>query len=73
LESISKIGFWLKIAAGPNFPAAQDFPSDRKISVGRKPQVRLRRIEDFKQGTNKDIGPKDIFEMGSNKNWRLKV
>ena len=24
-------------------------------------------VEDFKRGTNKDIGPKDIFEMGSNK------
>jgi hypothetical protein len=23
-------------------------------------------VEDFKHGTNKDIGPKDIFEMGSN-------
>jgi hypothetical protein len=22
-------------------------------------------VEDFKEGTNKDIGPKDIFEMGS--------
>jgi hypothetical protein len=22
-------------------------------------------VEDFKRGTNKDIGPKDIFEMGS--------
>ena len=24
-------------------------------------------VEDFKRGTNKDIGPKDIFELGSNK------
>jgi hypothetical protein len=24
-------------------------------------------VEDLKRGTNKDIGPKDIFEMGSNK------
>jgi hypothetical protein len=23
-------------------------------------------VEDLKLGTNKDIGPKDIFEMGSN-------
>jgi hypothetical protein len=23
-------------------------------------------VEDFKRGANKDIGPKDIFEMGSN-------
>jgi len=22
-------------------------------------------VEDFKRGTNKDIGPKDIFEMAS--------
>jgi hypothetical protein len=22
-------------------------------------------VEDFKRGANKDIGPKDIFEMGS--------
>jgi hypothetical protein len=22
-------------------------------------------VEDFKGGTNKDIGPKDIFELGS--------
>jgi hypothetical protein len=25
-------------------------------------------VEDLKRGTNKDIGPKDIFEMGSTKN-----
>jgi hypothetical protein len=25
-------------------------------------------VEDLKRGTNKDIGPKDIFEMGSNEN-----
>jgi hypothetical protein len=49
LEAISKIGFWFKIAAWPSF----------------KPEVRLRRIEDLKRGTNKDIGPKDIFEMAS--------
>jgi len=24
-------------------------------------------VEDLKRGTNKDIGPKDIFEMGSRK------
>jgi len=24
-------------------------------------------VEDLKRGTNKDIGPKDIFEMGSKK------
>ena len=24
-------------------------------------------VEDLKLGTNKDIGPKDIFEMASNK------
>ena len=24
-------------------------------------------VEDLKRGTNKDIGPKGIFEMGSNK------
>jgi hypothetical protein len=23
-------------------------------------------VEDLKRGTNKDIGPKDIFEIGSN-------
>ena len=38
-----------KIAAGPSF----------------KPQVRLRRIEDLKQGPNKDIEPKNISEIGS--------
>ena len=24
-------------------------------------------VEDFKRGSNKDIGPKDIFEIGSNR------
>jgi hypothetical protein len=28
-------------------------------------------VEDLKRGTNKDIGPKDIFEMGSNYSIRL--
>jgi hypothetical protein len=41
LEVISKIGFWFKIAAGPSL----------------KPEVRLRRIEDLKRGTNKEIYP----------------
>jgi hypothetical protein len=27
-------------------------------------------VEDLKRGTNKDIGPKDIFEMGSRKDAR---
>ena len=27
-------------------------------------------VEDLKRGTNKDIGPKDIFEMGSKKTAR---
>jgi hypothetical protein len=26
-------------------------------------------VEDLKRGTNKDIGPKDIFEMGSKKSF----
>jgi len=46
-------------------PALRDFPSDLILLVGHKPEVRLRRIEDLKRGTNKDIKPKDIFEMGS--------
>jgi hypothetical protein len=28
-------------------------------------------VEDLKRGTNKDIGAKDIFEMGSNYSIRL--
>jgi hypothetical protein len=67
LETISKIGFWFKIAAEPSFPALLDSPSDLILLVGRKPEVRLRRIEDLKRGTNKDIGPKDIFEMVSSR------
>ena len=27
-------------------------------------------VEDLKRGTNKDIGPKDIFEMGSKQKGR---
>jgi len=28
-------------------------------------------VEDLKRGTNKDMGPKDIFEIGSHQfNWR---
>ena len=46
-------------------PALRDFPFDLIRVVGHKPEVRLRRIEDLKRGTNKDIGPKDIFELGS--------
>jgi len=49
LEPISIIGFWFKIAAGPSL----------------KPQATLVVVEDLKRGTNKDIEPKDIFEMGS--------
>jgi hypothetical protein len=64
LEPISKIGFWFKIpsspkgfagtrAAVPSFPTSRDFPPDLNIFVGRD--------------TNKDMGPKDIFELGSKK------
>jgi len=30
-------------------------------------------VEDLKRGTNKDIGPKDIFEVGSNKHRGVKM
>ena len=30
-------------------------------------------VEDLKRGTNKDIGPKDIFEIASNLYWRSTV
>jgi hypothetical protein len=51
LEAISKIGFWFKVAAGLLF----------------KPEEYFEYFEDLKRGTNKDIGPKDIFEIASNK------
>jgi hypothetical protein len=49
LEAISKKGFWFKIAAGPRF----------------KPEEYCEYFEDLKRGTNKDIGPKDFFEIAS--------
>jgi len=49
LEAIAKIGFWFQIAAGPSF----------------KPQATLLVVEDLKRGTNKEMGPKDIFEIAS--------
>jgi hypothetical protein len=45
----------------------RDFPSDQILFVGRKPQVRLRRIEDLKQSPNpaeKGGRQKNIFKMG---------
>jgi len=71
LEAVSKIGFWLKIpssprekrgfaetgAAKPSFPVKRDFLPGQIPFVGRKPQVRLRRIEDLKRGINKETGP----------------
>jgi hypothetical protein len=50
---------------GAEFSSVVGLPAWSLIFVGHKPQVRLRRIEDLKRGINKDIGPKDIFEMGS--------
>ena len=47
--SYPEIGFWYKVAAGTSFPAGRDFPSDQIFFVGRKPQVRLRRIEDVNE------------------------
>ena len=44
-----KMGFWFKIATEPSL----------------KPQVHLRRIEDLKRVTNKDIGLKDILDIVS--------
>jgi hypothetical protein len=43
-EAISKIGFWLKVAAGLSFPALRDDPPYPIPFVGLKPEVRLRRI-----------------------------
>jgi hypothetical protein len=45
-------GFAGTRAAEPSFPAVRDFPPDHMRFVGRKPEVRLRRIEDLKHGTN---------------------
>jgi hypothetical protein len=41
----------------------RDFPSDQILFVGRKPQVRLRRIEDLKQSPNpaEKAGDKKTF------------
>ena len=39
LESIAKIRFWFKIAAGLSFPALRDSPSDLTHLVGRKPEA----------------------------------
>jgi hypothetical protein len=52
LEAISKIGFWVKIAAGPLFQTAGI----------------LQYFEEIKQGTNPAKGgrPKDIIEITSN-------
>jgi hypothetical protein len=63
LEAISKLGFWFKIPSSP-----KGFAGTRAAGPSFKPQVRLRLIEDLKRGTNKDIGPKDIFERAFN--WR---
>ena len=60
LEAISKIGFWFKIPSSP-----YGFAVTGAAGPGFKPPVRLRRIEDLKRGTHKDMGPKDIFEIVS--------
>jgi hypothetical protein len=65
LEGISKTRFWFNIEPTLNFPALRDFPSDFILFVGHNPEVRLRRIEGFERGSNKGIGPKDIFETAS--------
>jgi hypothetical protein len=40
-------------------------PAGSNPLCGSKTAGILSYVEDFKRGTNKDIGPKDIFEMGS--------
>ena len=42
-----------------------DSPSDFIQLVGHKREVLRRWILDLKRGSNKDVGPKDFFEMGS--------
>ena len=49
LESISKIRFWFKVEAGLRF----------------KPEEYITYFEDLKRDSNKEIGPKDIFEFAS--------
>jgi hypothetical protein len=63
LVPISKIGCWFKIPSSPR--KKRGFAETGAAGPGFKPEVRLRRIEDLKRGTNKDIGPKGIFEMGA--------
>jgi hypothetical protein len=49
-EAFSKKGFWFKFAAGPR----------------SKPEEYCEYFEDLKRGANKEIGPKDFFEIASN-------
>jgi hypothetical protein len=52
LEAISKVGFWVKIAAGACFPALRDDPSDIILCCGPQTGGILLYFEDLKQGTN---------------------
>jgi hypothetical protein len=63
---------WIKFKLA-SYPALRDEASrthlkNRKDRGGAEFQTGgiLLYVEDLKRGTNKDIGPKDIFEMGSN-------
>jgi hypothetical protein len=55
LEAISKSGFWLKV----------------KAAVRIKPEEYIRYFEDLIRALNAEIGPKDLFEIASNKRATL--
>jgi hypothetical protein len=65
IRAYLKNRIFIQDLGGAEFPSIAGFPFWSYPACGSQTGVRLRRIEDLKRGTNKDIGPKDIFEMGS--------
>jgi len=61
LESISKIGFWFKIAAEPSFPALRDFPPDHILFVGRNPEAYCCMSRIWSEAPTKILGQKTFL------------
>jgi len=55
------VGFGFRIPCSPG--KIRDFAETGLLEMSFKLSVRLRRIEDLKQGSHRDVGPKDSFEM----------
>jgi len=59
IEAISKFGFWFKLSCQRS--------AGQERGTALQPAGILKYVEDLHRGPNKEIGPKDFFEIASSR------